>query len=115
MCEYFREVESNVWMFLLGICVFVWRGLIICVVLWNFFCLKPKGSTRHERFDGEGGTLKFSCVKVFDYIDAYLCFIAGLCERERSRPLPHSAHQFPLCVCVCVQCSASVSAAPERQ
>lgn len=28
----------------------------------------------------------FSCVKVFDFIDIYLCFIVGVCERERSQP-----------------------------
>lgn len=35
----------------------------------------------------------FSCVKVFDFIDTYLCFIAGVCERER-RVLPHSAYHI---------------------
>ncbi len=35
----------------------------------------------------------FSHVKVFDFTDIYLCFIAGVCERERQR-LPHSAYNI---------------------
>lgn len=58
----------------------------------------------------------FSCVKVFDFIDIYLCFSVGVCEREKKiTALPHTAYHisganFPY---VCVQCGTSVSAAPE--
>lgn len=86
------------------------KNLCLCVTrvyylsgFVEFLCLKPKRSTRHGQFDREGGTEVFSCVKVFDFIDIYLCFIAGVCERER-RFLPHSAYHIsgaisPLCVC----------------
>lgn len=67
-----------------------------------------------EGLDGEGGTLKFSCVKVFDFMNIYLCFIEGVCVRER-QPLPHSANHisganFPS---VCVYSAALLS--PQHQ
>ncbi len=41
------------------------KNLCLCVTrvdylsgFVEFLCLKPKRSTRHGRFDGEGGTLK---------------------------------------------------------
>lgn len=101
-------------MLLLVICVCVWQELIIWVVLWNFFAWSLKDQQDMEGLDGEGGTLKFSCVKVFDFMNIYLCFIEGVCVRER-QPLPHSANHisganFPS---VCVYSAALLS--PQHQ
>lgn len=57
VCDYFRQVESNVRMFLLRLCLCLTRVEYLSGFV-EFLSLKPIRSTRHGWFDGEGGTLK---------------------------------------------------------
>lgn len=92
-------------MFLLRICVCVWQLIIDYLSGFvEFLCLKPKRSTRHGQFDGEGGTLKCFHVWWFLILSTHICVSLQGCVREKEGSYLTVRITFqgpisPLCVC----------------
>ncbi len=87
------------------------KNLCLCVTrvdylsgFVEFLCLKPKRSTRHGRFDGEGGTLKCFHMWSFLILQTYICVSLQGCVREKDSAYLTVRITFqgpisPLCVC----------------